>query len=114
MAFHVHQRGVICPLCNAEVKPDGPRYQSAVMFAGNVLNAQQYEGLEDRLPDPDADIDAFYDSEEFEAGTMAMIERKMTEASHGALAPVGAPEDAHSQKVLEDLSKKIHDGVANA
>lgn len=113
MAFHVHQRGVICPLCNAEVKPEGSRYQSAVMFAGNVLDAQQYEGLEDRLPDPDAEIDAYFDGEEFEAGTMEIIQRKMIEASHGDLAPVGAPQDAHSQKVLEDLSKKIHEGVAN-
>lgn len=114
MPFHVHQRGVVCPLCNEEVKPSGSRYESAITFAGNIITAEQYESLDDRLPDPDAAIDAYYDSEEFEAGSMEIIQRKMTQAAHGDLAPVGAPQDANSQKVLEDLSKKIHDGVANA
>jgi predicted RNA-binding Zn ribbon-like protein len=111
VSWHHHQRGVVCPLCAKEVKPIGSRYQEAIMFGGRPVPEDVAEAQ--LAYDPDAEMDKYFDSDEFEQRALDAIERNAALAAVGNLAPVSVPDDQNSRKVLAEQAAKI-EGATHA
>jgi hypothetical protein len=104
MSWHLHMRGHFCQACGKEVVPKGTAYEEAIMFGGRAIPERVAE--EQLAYDPEEELDAFFDSAEFEERTMGAVKRNMELDNAGNLAPVAPPDDAHSRKVLAEAIKE--------
>ena len=103
MAFHIHARGTVCPLCNQEVKPTGSALINAVQIGGQVLTEEKFEA--ELAFDPDDDSDAFWNQPDFEEKYLDVLDKNNTMAEHGALPPIELPDENAKKVLVEALTK---------
>jgi len=103
MAYHVHARGHICPICREERKPTGSAMIDCVQIGGKTMTEAAFDA--ELNFNPDDDSDAFWNKPGFEEKYLDVLDQKNTMAEYGDLPPIAL--DNHSEKVLtEALTKK--------